>query len=308
MAVFLSRRTAKLLSLPLLTASLFLAAPGANAATPVKVAAVSSMSEVMDRWTPYVKEAARRFNIAEDWIVAVMRMESGGRTDIAGQPITSKAGAMGVMQVMPATYKDMRAQYGLGSDPYDPHDNVLAGAAYLKWLHDKYGYPKMFAAYNAGPGTLEAHMAGKTKLPAETQAYVKGIARILGDKSPVGEKSPVMEASNEQLSRNMQPSRSEQRSRNTQLSRSEPPRDVQPSRISVTYLPAAPAESIATLTRPDGSSLTVDGTTVDSIRASLPDEYAPGVQTVIAMGNRLQGVREDPVTVSSLLKHPIANV
>ena len=224
----------------------------------------------MGRWIPFVKEAARRFDIAEDWIMAVMRMESGGQTEIAGKPITSKAGAMGIMQVMPATYKDMRAQYGLGSDPYDPHDNVLAGAAYLKWLHDKYGYPKMFAAYNAGPGTLEAQMAGKTKLPAETQAYVKGIVQILGDKSTVIEVS-----------------------------------DRQPSRISVTYLPAKPS---ATLTRPDGTSVTIDGATVDSIRASMPGEYAPGVQTVIAMGNKRQGVTEDPATVSSLLKHPIASV
>src|SRR5436190_22500935 len=94
---FMSRRTAKLLSLSLFTASLFLAAPGANAATPGKVAAVSTMSQLMERWTPYVKEAARRFNIADDWIMAVMRMESGGRTEIAGKPITSKAGAVGIM-------------------------------------------------------------------------------------------------------------------------------------------------------------------------------------------------------------------
>jgi hypothetical protein len=45
---------------------------------------------------------------------------------------------------------------------------------------------------------------------------------------------------------------------------------------------------------------------VDSIRASLPDEYAPGVQTVIAIGAKRQGVREDPAKVSSLLKHPLA--
>src|SRR5262249_52072015 len=147
-----SSRIAKFLSLPIFTVSLLLAAPGANAAPAAKAAAESTMSGLMDRWTPYVKEAAQRFDIAEEWIRAVMRMESGGRTDIGGRPITSQVGAMGLMQVMPATYNEMRAQYGLGSNPYDPHDNVLAGAAYLKWLHDRYGYPKMFAAYNAGPG------------------------------------------------------------------------------------------------------------------------------------------------------------
>jgi len=284
MPAFLTPRIAKLLSLPALTVSLLLASPGANAATPAKAAATqiadSTISQLVDRWTPFIQEAARRFNIAEDWITAVMRMESGGRTEIGGKPITSKAGAIGLMQVMPETYKDMRAQYGLGANPHDPHDNVLAGAAYLKWLHDRYGYPKMFAAYNAGPGTLEAQMAGKAKLPAETQAYVKGISRILGDTSNVAE------ASTGKLSRSAE----------------------KPSRISVTYVPAEPVKVIATLTRPDGSPVTVDGATVDSIRASLPDEYAPGVHTVIAIGNQRQGVCEDPAAVALLLKRPVTNV
>jgi soluble lytic murein transglycosylase-like protein len=288
MPAFLTPRIAKLLSLPTLTVSLLLASPGAHAATPAKAAtqmAESTISQLMDRWTPFVQEAARRFNIAEDWITAVMRMESGGRTEMGGKPITSKAGAVGLMQVMPQTYKDMRAQYGLGANPHDPHDNVLAGAAYLKWLHDKYGYPKMFAAYNAGPGTVEAQMAGKTKLPAETQAYVKGISRILG------ERLNVVEARTEKSQRAA-----------TYLS------EEKPSRISVTYVPAEPVKVIATLTRPDGSPVTVDGATVDSIRASLPDEYAPGVHTVIAIGNQRQGVCEDPATVALLLKHPVTNV
>lgn len=289
MPAFLTPRIAKLLSLPTLTVSLLLASPGADAATPANAAtqmAESTISELMDRWTPFVQEAARRFNIAEDWITAVMRMESGGRTEIGGKPITSKAGAIGLMQVMPDTYKDMRAQYGLGANPHDPHDNVLAGAAYLKWLHDRYGYPKMFAAYNAGPGTVEAQMAGKTKLPAETQAYVKGISRILGETPNVAEAS---------AGKSSRPS-------STYLSAEKP------SRVSVTYIPAEPVKAVATLTRPDGSPLTVDGATVDSIRASLPDEYAPGVHTVIAIGNQRQGVCEDPATVALLLKHPVTNV
>jgi hypothetical protein len=58
---------------------------------------------------------------------------------------------------------------------------------------------------------------------------------------------------------------------------------------------------LAALTRPDGSTITIDGAAVDSIRASLPDEYAPGVQTVLAMGNMHQGVREDLATVASLI-------
>jgi hypothetical protein len=186
-----------------------------------------------------------------------MRLESGGRTALDDKkPITSHAGAMGIMQVMPGTYQDMRRQHGLGADPYDPHDNVLAGTAYLSWLYGKYGYPKLFAAYNAGPGTVEAQSAGARKLPDETRAYVSGIARILGTPSK----------------------------------------------------PTQPIEPIATLTRPSGSSVAIDVTTVDSIRASFPDEYAPGVQTVLNMGNRRQGVTEDLATVTSLLRRHGARV
>jgi membrane-bound lytic murein transglycosylase B len=142
---------------------------------------------LMARWEPLIGEASGRFHVPADWIRAVMRMESGGRTVLAGDmPITSDAGAMGVMQVEPGTYDEMRRQYGLGKDPYDPHDNVMAGAAYLRWLHSKYGYPAMFAAYNAGPGNLEDHLAKGRKLPAETKRYIAGIAAMLGD---AGEKS-----------------------------------------------------------------------------------------------------------------------
>jgi soluble lytic murein transglycosylase-like protein len=138
---------------------------------------------LMERWEPMIGEASHRFNVPANWIRAVMRMESGGRTVLAGDaPITSDAGAVGIMQVEPGTYDEMRRQYGLGSDPYDPHDNVMAGAAYLRWLHGKYGFPAMFAAYNAGPGTLEDHLRKGRSLPAETRHYIAGISAML-DKS-----------------------------------------------------------------------------------------------------------------------------
>lgn len=136
--------------------------------------------ELLDRWDPLIAGAARRFGISKDWIRAVIRMESGGRTMLEENlPITSSAGAMGIMQVMPGTYREMRAQYKLGVDPYNPHDNVLAGTAYLKWLYRRYGYPAMFAAYNDGPGKLEDHLLRGRPLPAETRAYVDGVATML---------------------------------------------------------------------------------------------------------------------------------
>ena len=139
-----------------------------------------SSAQLMQRWEPAISDAAKRFKIPAAWIRNVMRSESGGRTSLNGQPITSDRGALGLMQVEPGTYSEMAAQYRLGGDPFDPRDNINAGAAYLRWLHGKYGFPAMFAAYNTGPGHLEDHIHHGAPLPAETRAYVASIIRALG--------------------------------------------------------------------------------------------------------------------------------
>lgn len=140
-----------------------------------------SPAALLDRWNPLVAQASRQFGVPEAWIRTVMRMESGGRTMSSETlPITSRAGAVGLMQVMPGTYDEMRKQYGLGSNRYDPHDNVFAGAAYLRWLHGRYGFPAMFAAYNDGPGHFENSIQLGHALPAETRNYVTRIAASLG--------------------------------------------------------------------------------------------------------------------------------
>ena len=90
---------------------------------------------------------------------------------------------MGVMQLMPGTYSQMAEQYRLGDDAFDPHDSIYAGAAYLNWLHHKYGYPAMFAAYNDGPGNIEDHLYHGRPLPAETRGYIASIARFLKEKT-----------------------------------------------------------------------------------------------------------------------------
>jgi soluble lytic murein transglycosylase-like protein len=123
-----------------------------------------------------VSQAASQFALPEAWVAAVMAQESGGKTTLNGRPITSKAGAMGLMQLMPNTYRDMRQQYGLGADAYNPGDNIVAGTAYLRQMYSRYGYPGMFAAYNAGPGRFDAFLAGKKALPNETVAYLSAIA------------------------------------------------------------------------------------------------------------------------------------
>ncbi len=91
---------------------------------------------------------------------------------LGGRPIVSRAGAIGLMQLMPGTWRDMQKMLGLGDDPNDPHDNILAGAAYLRLMYDRFGYPGLFAAYNAGPRRYSAALALARPLPSETRAYV----------------------------------------------------------------------------------------------------------------------------------------
>lgn len=149
-------------------------------------------ADLINRWNPYIKEASDRFSIPEKWIRTIISIESGGHTMWFGKPITSNAGAMGVMQLEPGTYNEMSARNGLGSNPYNVRDNILAGTAYLRELYNKYGYPRLFAAYNAGPGTLEQHIARGIRLPAETVNYIR--MAVLGTGSPAAAKKAVAEA------------------------------------------------------------------------------------------------------------------
>ena len=128
-----------------------------------------------DPFAAYITEAARRFSIPASWIRAVMRAESAG--DVWA---VSSAGAMGLMQIMPQTWADLRAHHRLGSDPFDPRDNILAGTAYLREMHDRFGSPGFLAAYNAGPGRYEEHLATGWELPAETQAFVVALGPLVG--------------------------------------------------------------------------------------------------------------------------------
>jgi soluble lytic murein transglycosylase-like protein len=138
--------------------------------------AAPAAADPVDRWTSYIAEASSRFAIPAGWIRRVMRLESGGRTLVDGRPVVSRAGAMGLMQLKPATWRDMRASFGLGDDPFAPHDNILAGTAYLRLMYDRFGYPGLFAAYNAGPSRYAAFLAGGRKLSRETRAYVAAAA------------------------------------------------------------------------------------------------------------------------------------
>jgi hypothetical protein len=141
-------------------------------------AAQPAISQTAHSFAGFINEASQRFAIAPNWIRSVQSIESAG--DVHAR---SPKGAMGLMQIMPATWAELRERYNLGNDPYDPHDNILAGTAYLRELLDRYGSPGVFAAYNAGPSRYEEHLAGGS-LPDETRAYVAKVANLLAIELP----------------------------------------------------------------------------------------------------------------------------
>jgi soluble lytic murein transglycosylase-like protein len=172
------RRPALRFALGLTVALTFTSHAFAQTAPPVSQSRAGSIANFVD-------QASRRFRIPADWIIAVMRVESAGNVRA-----TSTAGAMGLMQIMPSTWSELRARYRLGPDPYDAHDNIVAGTAYLRELYDRYGSPGFLAAYNAGPGRYEDYLAGRP-LPGETRLYLARLSpRIGGDASPVGADAP----------------------------------------------------------------------------------------------------------------------
>ena len=122
-----------------------------------------------------IAEAAQRFGVPASWITEVMQVESRGRANAL-----SPKGAIGLMQVMTETYADMRARYGLGADPWNARDNVLAGAAYLRLLFDRYGAPGFLVAYNAGPGRWDDYRLRARPLPSETVAYLARLGPVVG--------------------------------------------------------------------------------------------------------------------------------
>ncbi|WP_246682620.1 lytic transglycosylase domain-containing protein [Mesorhizobium sp. B3-2-1] len=127
-----------------------------------------------DPYAVDIAEASHRYRIPQRWIRAIMLLES------AHDPrAVSRKGAVGLMQIMPATWAELRLRHQLGRDPYDPRDNILAGTAYLRELYDRYGSPGFLAAYNAGPGRYEASLKG-LPLPAETRAYVAKLRPFWG--------------------------------------------------------------------------------------------------------------------------------
>jgi len=152
------------------------AGPGWTARAEPAAAVSSKNTSAADPYAGFIREAAQRFGLPVSWISAVMATESGG--DVLA---LSPQGAMGLMQIMPDTWAGLCARHGLGADPYDPRDNILAGAAYLREMYDRYGSPGFLAAYNAGPARYDEHLVTGRELPTETQLYVAMLAPLIGE-------------------------------------------------------------------------------------------------------------------------------
>ena len=167
-ATFPARSWALALTLILVTGGVASANGQRRDAGPPAVTAAS------DPVAAAITEASTRFAIPRDWVAAVMQAESGGHADAV-----SLKGALGLTQVMPATWTDLRASLHLGGNAFDPHDNILAGAAYLRQMLDRYGTSGFLAAYNAGPGRYYDHLATGKPLPEETRAYMTRLATVL---------------------------------------------------------------------------------------------------------------------------------
>ena len=133
-----------------------------------------------DPWGPYIRQAAQRFDVPQRWIRAVIQQESAGEVQAL-----SPAGAMGLMQLMPRTFEMLREQNGLGNDPFEPHDNIIAGTAYIRQMYQRYGAPGFLAAYNAGPERVDDYLTNGDPLPAETVSYVSNVAPHLGSATPM---------------------------------------------------------------------------------------------------------------------------
>ena len=151
--------------------------------------AAVAVQAASEPYAALIAEAAQRFAIPAAWIRAIMRIESRG-----DRRAVSPKGAMGLMQLMPETWAALRARYGLGRNAFDPHDNIIAGAAFLREMHDRYGSPGFLAAYNAGPGRYEDYRDHHRPLPPETVAYVAALVPFVGGDAIDG---PVLPAASD---------------------------------------------------------------------------------------------------------------
>lgn len=137
---------------------------------------LKSAMEIPENLDKIFKEASQKYGVSEKLLKAVAKAESNFDSSA-----TSKKGAMGVMQLMPATAKSLGV-----SDPYDARSNIMGGAKYLKENLDQYDgdVELTLAAYNAGSGNVKKY--GGIPPFKETQNYVKKIMGYMGETDSSG--------------------------------------------------------------------------------------------------------------------------
>ena len=137
------------------------------------------------QWQPIIQEMAVRYNIDPNLVAIIMTIESGGNPQAR-----SGVGAQGLMQIMPATAKDIAAKHLKQPvdtyDIYNPHTNIEFGTAYLAYLRNEFGVPSqgpswdqtaelVAAGYNGGPGAAHNLQQGNGLQSAETYAYSRDV-------------------------------------------------------------------------------------------------------------------------------------
>jgi hypothetical protein len=134
------------------------------------VVRVRKASERARQYEPVIQQASKTYGVDPELIRAVIRAESNFKNES-----TSPKGAMGLMQIMPETAKDLGIR-----DAYDARENIMGGTRYLKGLLDRYrgDVPTALAAYNWGMGNVERR---PEKLPRETQVYINRIQKFMGE-------------------------------------------------------------------------------------------------------------------------------
>jgi soluble lytic murein transglycosylase-like protein len=143
-------------------------APVAVEAANVEAGAPGAQLREKTSFDPIIEQASSDHGLSARLVKAVIQVESGFKPRAR-----SPKGAMGLMQLMPATARQYKAR-----NPYDPKSNIQAGARHLRTLLDEFELPLALAAYNAG----EAAVRRFNGIPpyAETQAYVTRILSLLG--------------------------------------------------------------------------------------------------------------------------------
>lgn len=139
-------------------------------------ASASAATGTTGRYDGFVRQAAQQFNIPEIWIRTVIHVESNGNAQAM-----SPEGAIGLMQLMPATWADLQQRYHLGPDAFDPGDNILAGTGYLRELYDRFGPGNFLAAYHAGPARVAAVLDGHAVLGPDTLDYLHRLTQLQPD-------------------------------------------------------------------------------------------------------------------------------